>query len=88
MTVPVIDVSPVRLRPGADRGKVAKAIDSACRSCGFFYVTGHGVDPALEKKLEDLSRKFFAKDDAWKKKIEMAKGGKAWRWGSPRSGES
>ncbi len=86
MTVPVIDVSPL-VRPGADRGKVAKAIDSACRSCGFFYVTGHGVDPALEKKLEDLSRQFFAKDDAWKKKIEMAKGGKAWRGYFPVGGE-
>ena len=37
--LPVIDVS------AAD---APRAIDEACREIGFFYVVGHGVDPALQ----------------------------------------
>ncbi|MBV9935839.1 MAG: 2-oxoglutarate and iron-dependent oxygenase domain-containing protein, partial [Actinobacteria bacterium] len=51
--VPVIDVS-----GGAET--VAAEIDAACREVGFFYVVGHGVDPALLTKLDGLAREFFA----------------------------
>jgi isopenicillin N synthase-like dioxygenase len=44
--LPVIDVG--RLRGDArDRAAAASAIDTACRQTGFFYASGHGVDPVL-----------------------------------------
>jgi polar amino acid transport system ATP-binding protein len=62
-----------------ERRRVAQQIGDACRAHGFFYVTGHGVDEALMQRLEDLSRAFFARDLASKRRIEMARGGRAWR---------
>ena len=77
-SVPVIDVAPLA---GAlsERRSVAQRIGDACRAHGFFYVTGHGVDPALMRRLEDLSREFFARDLSSKRRISMARGGRAWR---------
>ena len=56
--LPVIDVAPL-VRGGATRA-TAEAIGAACRTFGFFYVAGHGVDPALERSLEEASRRFQA----------------------------
>jgi isopenicillin N synthase-like dioxygenase len=58
---------------------VAAEIRSACRSHGFFYVTGHGVAPALLTELDEASREFFALPEAEKMEIAMARGGRAWR---------
>ncbi|MEX2206254.1 MAG: 2-oxoglutarate and iron-dependent oxygenase domain-containing protein [Myxococcota bacterium] len=76
--VPVIDVAPLAgdLR---ERRRVARRIGDACRAHGFFYVTGHGVDEALTRRLETLSRAFFARDLDSKRRIAMAHGGRAWR---------
>jgi len=54
-TLPVIDASPLVDGTG-DRGAVAREIDAACREVGFFYVTGHGVDPALQQQLDQTAR--------------------------------
>jgi isopenicillin N synthase-like dioxygenase len=76
--VPVIDVSGLISRsPG--RQAVADALGRACREVGFFYVVGHGVDPALQRRLEEESRRFFAQDLDSKMAIRMALGGRAWR---------
>jgi isopenicillin N synthase-like dioxygenase len=66
---------------------VADAVDRACREHGFFYVVGHGVDPALPRRLESAARSFFAQDDDVKASIAMAKGGRAWRGWFPVGGE-
>jgi isopenicillin N synthase-like dioxygenase len=76
--VPIIDVSTL-VSGGADRLAVALALDRACRECGFFYVIGHGVDPALIERLEHLAREFFALDLDTKMQIRMERGGRAWR---------
>jgi isopenicillin N synthase-like dioxygenase len=76
--VPVIDISPLRARTEG-RHQTAKQIGEACRKSGFFYITGHGVDEALQQRLEDLSRKFFAQPLEKKLELRMALGGKAWR---------
>jgi len=58
--IPVIDIS--ALLRGDDElgcGHVTRALDEACRNHGFFYVTGHGVDPALIQRLNDLFIEFF-----------------------------
>ncbi|MBV8693831.1 MAG: isopenicillin N synthase family oxygenase, partial [Actinobacteria bacterium] len=78
--VPVIDVS-----GGAET--VAGEIDAACRGVGFFYVVGHGVDPALLGGLDALAREFFALPEGEKAEIDMRRGGRAWRGWFPVGGE-
>lgn len=76
--VPIIDISPL-IAQSAGRHETANQIGEACRNCGFFYITGHGVEDALLQKLEELSRRFFAQELEEKLKIRMALGGRAWR---------
>jgi isopenicillin N synthase-like dioxygenase len=76
--IPIIDIQPLLTETG-DRTVVAEQIGRACREHGFFYVIGHGVDEALQHRLESLSRQFFAQDLDTKMQIRMALGGRAWR---------
>jgi len=85
-SLPVINVSTL-VAGGAGREQVAAQIGAACRAHGFFYVTGHGVDPSLVQRLEHLSRRFFALDEATKMRWRMALGGRAWRGYFPLGGE-
>jgi isopenicillin N synthase-like dioxygenase len=57
----------------------AAAIEAACRDSGFFYLSGHGVPPALQERLDRASRQFFALPEAVKLEIAMEHGGRAWR---------
>jgi isopenicillin N synthase-like dioxygenase len=78
--LPVIDVSPVVGGSNAAAEQaVAQQIQAACRSYGFFYVTGHGVPAALLADLDRASREFFALPEPEKLEISMARGGRAWR---------
>ena len=86
MDLPGIDVAPLR-RGATSRLATADAIGQACRDSGFFYVAGHGVDPVLERTLEEQSRAFFAQDLAAKLEIRMPLGGRAWRGYFPVGGE-
>ena len=76
--LPVVDLDD----PGGWR-----AIDAACREFGFFYVVGHGVDPALGARLDALAREFFALPSEEKAAIAMEHGGRAWRGWFPVGGE-
>ncbi len=59
--VPTIDLSAFRNDPGSDAAaEVAAELRQACHDPGFVYLTGHGIDPALEAELWDVSRAFFA----------------------------
>ena len=84
--LPLIDVSAL-VAGTAGRDAVAAQIGAACRAHGFFYVTGHGVDPALVKRLEDLSHRFFDLPEETKMQWRMALGGRAWRGYFPLGGE-
>ena len=84
--VPIIDVSALVGGPGS-ADAVAQQISAACRAHGFFYVTGHGVDEALCRRLESQSREFFALPDEQKAAVRMALGGRAWRGWFPLGGE-
>jgi isopenicillin N synthase-like dioxygenase len=77
MGLPVIDVS--SLVAGQDDPAVADQIEAACRSQGFFYVSGHGVPPELTRRLDRASRAFFALPEERKLEIAMVHGGRAWR---------
>jgi len=84
--LPIIDVDAL-VRRAPERDDVARRIGEACRAHGFFYVTGHGVDPALVAELEAQSRRFFALDEASKLRWPMSLGGRAWRGYFPLGGE-
>lgn len=66
---------------------VPARIEAACRETGFFYVSGHGVSPALLSDLDSAAREFFALPEEHKREIEMARGGRAWRGWFPVGGE-
>lgn len=77
-TIPVIDVSSLTTGEG-DTREAAAGIGTACREHGFFYITGHGVDLALQDRLEKLGREFFMLDSETKNGIRMELAGRAWR---------
>jgi isopenicillin N synthase-like dioxygenase len=84
--LPLIDVAPlVRGEPAPPA--LAHALDAACRDTGFFYAVNHGVDEALQRELEVLSRRFFDLPDERKLAIRMPLGGRAWRGYFPVGGE-
>ncbi len=58
--VPVIDLAPARGADVAERRRVARAIDDACREIGFFAIVGHGVPDRLVDDLRRLGHAFFA----------------------------
>lgn len=79
--IPVIDIS--ALIPGSANqdglSATIKNIEDATQRVGFFYIANHGVSVELQAKLEILSRQFFSLPIEEKRKIDMSKGGKAWR---------
>jgi len=59
-SVPLIDLAAARTGDRADRTRVARQIDDACRDIGFFTITGHGVPPAVVQELREAAHAFFA----------------------------
>jgi len=59
ITIPVIDLTPAREGGQADRLRVARQIDTACRDIGFFTLTGHGVQPVIISDLQRTAHAFF-----------------------------
>jgi isopenicillin N synthase-like dioxygenase len=76
--IPIIDISPL-IQGAEERHEIATRIGEACREVGFFYIVGHGVEEKLQQRLEQASQRFFAQDLATKLKIDMSRGGRAWR---------
>lgn len=77
-SLPIIDVASLAT-DGVEKQLTAARIDAACRQSGFFYVIGHGVDVSLQEHLQASAREFFARPTGEKMRIEMGRGGKAWR---------
>lgn len=84
--IPLIDLSSLNHSTEA-RKAIADAVSRACRETGFFYVVGHDVPVALQERLDQLSRQFFAQDLETKMAYRMALGGPAWRGYFPVGGE-
>jgi len=83
-----IDIAPLfEAGAGAARREVARAIEAACRTTGFFYITGHRIPAEVFADLERASRRFFALPVSEKAAVAMAKGGIAWRGWFPVGGE-
>jgi isopenicillin N synthase-like dioxygenase len=87
--LPVVDIAGLIDRSGSPTAApaAAAAIDRACRTVGFFAVTGHGVRSDLQPQLEDAAHAFFRRSDAAKAEVEMARAGAAWRGWFPVGGE-
>lgn len=88
--LPVINISTLLQNgetPSEAREQIAAQIAQACKTIGFFYITGHGVSEELQQELEEASRAFFALPEEEKMQISMSRGGRAWRGYFPVEGE-
>ncbi|MCB5316195.1 MULTISPECIES: isopenicillin N synthase family dioxygenase [Yersinia] len=54
-----------------DRQTFLADLRHAARDIGFFYLTGHGIDPTLLEQIQTLSRQFFALPDEEKLAVAM-----------------
>ncbi|NDK39621.1 isopenicillin N synthase family oxygenase [Pseudoxanthomonas gei] len=87
-SLPVIDIAPLLQAHDAGQCRqVAGRLGEACRTYGFFYISGHGIDQALQSNLGEASSAFFALPLAEKMRIAMVHGGRAWRGYFPVGGE-
>ena len=67
--VPVIDVTPFRDGDAPIRRAIAGQVGRAIHDIGFLVITGHGVDPALIRQVQDVSDAFFNLDAAEKHRV-------------------
>lgn len=70
-TLPVIDISALASPDRAQRAAVAAQIGAACRTVGFFAITGHGVPAALIDDAFAASAEFFALDAPAKRALAI-----------------
>lgn len=68
--LPVLDLTRFEAEP-AERAAFLAELRQVAYELGFFYVSGHGVDPRLTEQVLALSRRFFALPEADKLAIEM-----------------
>ena len=86
----LIDVSELVADPDVDDDgarAVSAQIDRACRTLGFFRITGHGIAAESFERLDRAAREFFALPDGDKAEIAMEHAGAAWRGWFPVRGE-
>ncbi|MEM9200629.1 MAG: 2-oxoglutarate and iron-dependent oxygenase domain-containing protein [Actinomycetota bacterium] len=69
--IPTIDLAPMRSDSAEARAHVAAEIRTACLEVGFFYVTGHGVDPAVIDAAFATADRFFALPDEQKAEVSI-----------------
>jgi isopenicillin N synthase-like dioxygenase len=86
-SLPVIDITALRVGDAAGRGMVAAALREACLVHGFFYISGHGIDPALQARLFEQAAAFFAQPLAAKQALDKA-GSPARRGYDPMGGQA
>jgi isopenicillin N synthase-like dioxygenase len=69
-TLPVLNLERFEHGP-EERVKFLADLRVAARDVGFFYITGHGIDPAFLRLVMDVSRRFFALPDEQKQALDM-----------------
>ena len=58
--LPILDVAPYLADPAGPGGRqVVADLRRVVHEIGFFYLTGHGIDPAVAGDLHRLARRFF-----------------------------
>lgn len=69
-TLPLLDLSQLDAGP-QQRQRFLDELRFAARHIGFFYLTGHGIDPALLAQVQQQARAFFALPEADKLAVGM-----------------
>ena len=77
-SVPVLDLTPWYAQDAAGRSDLARQLDAALRSVGFFLITGHGVPDGLGERVRAASRAFFDLPDDVKRRYAVTVGGHGW----------
>ncbi|WP_290437336.1 2-oxoglutarate and iron-dependent oxygenase domain-containing protein, partial [Aeromonas caviae] len=68
--LPILDLRQLDASPDA-RADFLASLRDAARETGFFYLTGHGIDPELQQEVQQLSQAFFALPLAAKQQVAM-----------------
>ncbi|MBX9751810.1 MAG: isopenicillin N synthase family oxygenase, partial [Roseococcus sp.] len=69
LNVPIINVAPFHEGDAATKRAIAAQVGQAIHDIGFLVITGHGVDPALIRKVQDVSNAFFDLSEAEKNRV-------------------
>ncbi len=83
--LPVIDIDPLITRQTVD--PIARQLDRACRTAGFFLIRNHGVSTQLVRDLLTAAHTFFALPVHEKAEVAMPRFGRTWRGWFPLGGE-
>jgi len=70
--VPLLDLSEFDAGE-APRTKFLRELGAAAHDVGFFYLTGHGIAPQIQRDVLELARRFFALPMADKLAVEMVR---------------
>ncbi|EPY41638.1 NADPH2:quinone reductase [Angomonas deanei] len=70
-SLPIIDIAPLFSDNKEGLQKVAKELDNACRTWGFFYIVGHGIPKERIEALTQMARTFFNQPTEEKMKIDI-----------------
>jgi isopenicillin N synthase-like dioxygenase len=72
MSLSVLDIGPFMENPSSEAAVAfTEQLREACHEPGFCYLTGHGVDPALEDGLRTVSRQFFDLPEAERRSLAI-----------------
>ena len=69
LNVPVINVAPFHEGDATTKRAIAAQVGQAIHDIGFLVITGHGVDPALIRKVQEVSNAFFDLTEAEKNRV-------------------
>ena len=70
ITVPTLDLSLLR-GSSVERASFVEELRDCCHAgAGFFYLVGHGVEPCLVQRVEELAKQALALSDMEKAKID------------------
>ena len=74
LNLPVLDLSEfARDETSSKAQEFIQQLRETCHEVGFFYLTGHGIDPELNDRIQNLSRQFFAQPEDRRMEIAMDK---------------
>ena len=74
--IPIIDIGAAQDRAGFSR--LAKDIHTAATEVGFFYVSGHGINPSLMGRAFQVTRAFFDLPESEKATIAVNSDQRGW----------
>ena len=69
ISVPTVDISAALAGDANALADAARAVDEACRTSGFFVITGHGIAPELVEEVMAAGRRFFQLPYADKQRV-------------------